>query len=208
MKNTERTALRKTEILDIAERLFLEKGYEKTTINDILIASGMAKGSLYYHFKSKEDVLDGIIERIAEQITLKAQAIANDPALTAHEKIFHIIASSDISGTSNEQVLEELHKSSNALLHQKSIVQTLHAIAPIMAGVVEQGIQEGIYSTQYPLESVEILLIAGQFIFDAGIFSWTPEEAQAKMLAFISITESVLGAAPGSFLFLIEGGSR
>jgi len=208
MKNTERTALRKTEILDIAERLFLEKGYEKTTINDILIASGMAKGSLYYHFKSKEDVLDGIIERIAEQITLKAWAIANDPALTAHEKIFHIIASSDISGTSNEQVLEELHKSSNALLHQKSIVQTLHAIAPIMAGVVEQGIQEGIYSTQYPLESVEILLIAGQFIFDAGIFSWTPEEAQAKMLAFISITESVLGAAPGSFLFIAKGGSR
>jgi AcrR family transcriptional regulator len=205
MKNIERTEARKNEILDIAERLFIEQGYEQTTISDILSVSGIAKGSLYYHYKSKEDVLDGVLCRMTKQITAAAKTTADDPAMTAHEKLFRVLSAISISELPNERMIQELHKPNNALMHQKSIVQTIRAVAPIMAGVVEQGIREGVYHTQHPLETVEILLAAGQFIFDEGVFQWTPAEKTARMTAFIRITETVLDAEEGSFKFLAGG---
>ena len=208
MKNTERTAKSKHKILDAAERLFMEKGYEETTVSDILNASGIARGSLYYHYSSKEDVLDGILQRITEQIVKAAKTVADDPALAAHDKMLRIIPSANISYSPYEQMIEELHRPVNALLHQKGIAQTLNAVAPVIALVVEQGIKEGVYRTQYPLETVEILLVAGQFIFDEGIFQRTLEETAARMTAFVHLTETVLGAKPGSFQFLAGGAVR
>ena len=108
----------------------------------------------------------------------------------------------NIADSPNERMIEELHRPSNALLHQKSIAQTLNAIAPIITEVIEQGIREGVYRTLFPLETVEILLVAGQFLLDEGIFQWTREEMGARITAFIHITETVLGAKPGSFQFL------
>ena len=59
---------RKNEILDVAGKLFGEKGYDATSTNDILKEIGIAKGTLYYHFKSKEDILDAMIERITDSL--------------------------------------------------------------------------------------------------------------------------------------------
>jgi AcrR family transcriptional regulator len=205
MKNAERTEARKNEILDTAERLFMERGYEQTTISDILSVSGIAKGSLYYHYTSKEDVLDGVLRRITAQIVAAAKAVADDSTMPAHEKMLRVIPSVSISESPNERMIQELHSPANALLHQKSIAQTIRAVAPVIAGIVEQGIREGVYHTRYPLETVEILLVAGQFIFDEGIFQWTPDEMAAKMTAFIHITETVLGVEEGSFQFLSGG---
>lgn len=64
---------RRNEILNTAQTLFVTKGYMKTTINDILQAIGIAKGTFYHYFKSKEEVLDAIIERIIQADVAKAQ---------------------------------------------------------------------------------------------------------------------------------------
>ena len=202
MKNEERTAATKHAILDTAARLFMEKGYDQTSIGDILGLSGVARGSLYYHFKSKEDVLDGVLERVTAQITARARGIADDPALTAHEKLARVIASLSISKTQDAAIIQEMHAPSNALLHQKSIIQTIRAVAPLMAGVVEQGAREGVFHVAYPLETVEILLVASLFLFDEGMFKWSAEEMAARMLAFVNIAETVLGAAQGSLQFI------
>ena len=53
MKNLERTETRKNEILDVAENLFFEKGYEHTTINDILNASGRRKRKIFDSFNTR-----------------------------------------------------------------------------------------------------------------------------------------------------------
>ena len=54
---------RREEILDAAEKLFAAKGFDSTSTGDILDAVGIARGTLYYHFKSKEEILDGVIQR-------------------------------------------------------------------------------------------------------------------------------------------------
>ena len=51
-------------ILDVASRLFLEKGYEHTSIQDIINnLGGLSKGAIYHHFKSKEDILIAVTDR-------------------------------------------------------------------------------------------------------------------------------------------------
>jgi len=68
--------IRRAEILDAAQDLFARQGYEATTINDLLQAVKLSKGAFYYHFRSKEEVLDAMIERRADEGIAAAAAIA------------------------------------------------------------------------------------------------------------------------------------
>jgi hypothetical protein len=148
--------------------------------------------------------MDAVINRMVEGIVKCANAIADDSALAVNEKMRDAILSMNISDGVGKVVIEELHKPSNAQMHQTSITKTLQAVAPILAGIVEQGVQEGVYKTPYPLETVEFLLVANQFIFDSGIFRWSKEEMVARALAFVRMMELSLGAAEGSFDFLFD----
>jgi AcrR family transcriptional regulator len=58
---------RRLEILDAAQGLFLSRGYDATTVNDLLNAVGISKGAFYHHFAAKEDVLQALVWRLAEQ---------------------------------------------------------------------------------------------------------------------------------------------
>ncbi|MFB9278099.1 TetR/AcrR family transcriptional regulator [Cohnella cellulosilytica] len=194
---------RKSEILDAAERLFLSKGYARATINDILGEVGIAKGTFYYHFQSKEEVMDAIVMRYIDAGVEAAAAIAADPALTAHEKIFRIVASGGPEADGKEQMIEQLHQVRNAEMHQKSLVESILRLTPVLTSVVEQGIEEGAFRTAYPRETVEFLLVSSQFLFDEGIFQWKPEELARKAAAFASMMEAALGAKRGSFGYML-----
>lgn len=192
------------EILDAAEQLFIQKGYENATINDILDKVKIGKGTFYYYFCSKEEVMVAVVDRMVQSLVSAAKAIAGDATLNAPEKMKRIILSLNISESPGGAMIEELHQPSNAKMHQNSIVATVKAVAPVLASVIEQGIQEGHYSTPYPQETIEILLAANQFIFDAGIFPWEPEELKTRAVAFVHVMELALGAQEGSFRFILD----
>ena len=191
---------RKNEILDAAERLFTVKGYGKTTILDILEQVGIAKGTFYYYFKSKEEVMDAIIERFIEQDVQKARQIALDKGLTPVQKFCGIIAAQQPrTDGPKDRMIEEFHLPANAQMHEKSIVRSILAISPILGQVVSQGVEQHIFSTEYPLEAIQILLASGQVLFDSSMFAWTPAEMEQKVNGFIAAMEAVLGAEAGTF---------
>jgi len=186
---------RKAEILNTAEKLFTTKGYNQTTILDILNEIGIAKGTFYYYFKSKEEVMDAIIMRIVSADAAAAKKIADDPNLSALQKLFQILLTQKPqSGSGKEKMLEQFHRPNNAEMHQKSLVQSILHITPVLTQVIEQGIHENIMATDYPQETVEFLLASVQVILDEGLFHWRPEEAMRKVQAFIYIMEITLGA--------------
>lgn len=82
---------RRKEILETAERLFLTKGYTKTTVNDILKEIGIAKGTFYHYFKSKEEVMDEIIMRIIKEDVTKAKRIVSNHDIPVLDKLFKIL---------------------------------------------------------------------------------------------------------------------
>lgn len=196
---------RRNEILDAAEILFTTKGYGKTTIVDILNKVGIAKGTFYYYFKSKEEVMEAIIERVVDNDVAIAREIVSDNTLTPVEKIFKILKGQQPQDDDNkEQLIEQFHSPSNAEMHQKSISQSVRSLAPILSDVVRQGISEGIFYTEYPTEVMEFLILSGQNLFDPSMFQWSMDEIMVKVDAFISIMETLLGAEKGSFSCMHE----
>ncbi|MBH0346864.1 TetR/AcrR family transcriptional regulator [Bacillus pacificus] len=196
---------RRKEILETAERLFVTKGYTKTTVNDILKEIGIAKGTFYHYFKSKEEVMDEIIMRIIKEDVAKAKAIVSNPSIPVLEKLFRVLMEqSPKSGDVKDKMIEQFHQPNNAEMHQKSLVQSIIHLSPVLAEILEQGIDEGVFSTPYPQETIELLLSSAQVIFDEGLFQWKPEEMMRRAKAYIKMMEVSVGAKEGSFDYMME----
>ena len=196
---------RRNEILDAAEKLFAEKSYMKTTINDILQEVGIAKGTFYYYFKSKEEVMDAVVLRYIDMGTEAIKAIVDDKSLTAPEK-FVILLTKDVTNSENkEEMIEQFHQAGNAEMHQKSLMMSIERMTPLVTDIVLQGIEEGVYNTPYPREMVELILISANLIFDEGLFRWTPEEKLQKAETLAYLIEKALGAEKGSFAYMVSG---
>jgi AcrR family transcriptional regulator len=121
MKEVKEYDVMKNEILDFSEELFFKKGYAKTTIVDILKKTKIAKGTFYYYFKSKEEVLDEIVKRIVKNNIEKAKKIINKENISTKDKFLKALISQNLKNTQNEKILEIIHKPENAKLNQKSL---------------------------------------------------------------------------------------
>ncbi len=199
MRVVKDSEVRKGEILDAAEALFQEKGYAKTTTEDILEQTGIARGTLYYHFKSKEAILSAMIDRQIDRREKEFRSVAEDESLSAVEKLVLVIKLQSSHGV----LAQGLHEKENAQLHQKSFHRSLLRYAPILTQIVEQGIESGEFSTPYPRECVELMFCASQ-LHDPGVFQWTREERQQKVTSFFWLLEVALGLSPGAKARLYE----
>ena len=191
---------RKNEILDVAAELFASKGYEKTSTGDILDRVGIARGTLYYHFKSKEDILDALIERINRMLITGAIKVAEDKSLPVVERIIRTITSLNVDSgeaTIGHEVLEQVHKPQNALMHQKMQQSLLDGVVPVLTGLVEEGNAQGIFHVKYPRETTEMLVLYSVTVFDDR-FSQTPEQLTNRIQAFLHNIEKLLGAEESS----------
>jgi AcrR family transcriptional regulator len=188
---------RRNEILDASEVLFGKKGFDHTSTNDILNQVGIARGTLYYHFKSKEDILDAMIERMTGRLLVIAKKEADNKELNVLDRLSRTIMALNVDSSLGTEVLQQVHKPQNALMHQKMQLQLFSGVIPILTSLVEEGIKEGIFHTDYPEEAVEMCTIYSNNAFD-GLVEQSPEEMQKKVSGFIYNVERVLGAKEGS----------
>ena len=149
---------RKNEILDVAERLFCAKGFDNASTNDILKEIGIARGTLYYHFKSKEDILDAMIERLTNQMVAKASDIALDESIPVLERLTRTMMSLNVDNELGDMIMEQVHRPQNALMHQKVENMLLGRVNKLITKIAEDGIKQGIMQTDYPAEAVEMLM--------------------------------------------------
>ena len=188
---------RRNEILDVAERLFCTRGYDNTSTNDILAEIGIARGTLYYHFKSKEDILDAVIQRIVTKGMTKASKVAQDEQLSVTEKMTQAVMALNIDSGIGDEVMKQIHKPQNALMHQKLRDSLLFGIIPIITRIVEEGIQQGVFQTDYPREAAEMIMIYSHVAFD-DMYEQNEEGMEQRIAGFIYHTERILGTSEGS----------
>lgn len=191
---------RRNEILDAADRLFGQKGFDGTTTNDILEAVGIARGTLYYHFKSKEDIMDALIQRYNARLLEAAQAIAMDKSIPVNERLTRVVMAMNLSGESDKEIMEHIHKPQNALMHQKIQKAIITGVTPVLAAIICEGIEQGVYDTPYPHECMEMLLVYANVIFDDNMIEISGEERASRIGAFIFNVERLLGTESGSLL--------
>lgn len=188
---------RRNEILDVAERLFGTKGFDNTSTNDILNEIGIARGTLYYHFKSKEDILDAMIERMTRQLVAKAKIISEKKELPVLQRLTMMILALNVDNDLGREVMEQVHRAQNALMHQKMRERLLAGVNPLITGLIEEGIEQGICHTDYPAEVVEMTMLYSNMAFDA-LSEYSEGERQRKIAAFIYNLERLLGMEQGS----------
>ncbi|WP_447878399.1 TetR/AcrR family transcriptional regulator [Serratia fonticola] len=191
--------VRRAEILQAASELFQEIGYESTSVDSIVRSAGIAKGTFYYYFKSKDEVLAALAQQLCAEMVARSQIIADDPQLGAIEKFCAIIAAQNQTVEAGQALVEDLHRPENRALHEHSNIETVLAFGPILATVVEQGNQEGVFQVDDPLSTVQFILAGSLFLFGHQMFSWTPEEQAARMQAMLLLIERAFGAVAGSF---------
>lgn len=197
MRVVKEAAERRNEILDAAEVLFVTKGYDKTSTNDILDKVQIARGTLYYHFKSKEDILNAMIDRINSSLFAKAEAIAKDSSVSVIERIVMTITSLRVNTDIGNEIITQVHKPQNALLHQKMQQSLVAGILPILVGLVEEGNAQGIFNVKFPKETTEMLVLYSTIAFDDD-YDESPESVQKRITAFLYNVERLLGAKEGS----------
>lgn len=187
---------RSNEILDAAEKLFAQKGFDDTSTADILNEVGIARGTLYYHFKSKEDIMDGMIQRMTQRMLAKASKIACNHDIPVLMRITQTIMSLNLDNKLGDEIMTQVHRPQNALLHQKMQESLLEGVNPMITTLIEEAVQEGICRTDYPEEAVEMMMLYSNTVFD-DMIEYTRQERQKKIEAFIYNVERLLGVEPG-----------
>lgn len=198
---------RKNEILDAAEALFAEKGFDHTSTNEILEAVGIAKGTLYHHFKSKEDIMDAIIERQSEQMLTAARKTASDRGIPVEERLIRVILAlrlEETQGTGGKRIIEHLHRPQNALMHQKSKRIIMEQVPPILTIVLNDGIEQGLFDTPCPLECMEMVVAYLNTILDDGVIELTEEQRLGRIKAFLFNMERPLNVKEGKLHFIMK----
>lgn len=188
---------RKNEILDVAEQLFAEKGFDNASTNDIINKIGIARGTLYHHFASKEEILDAMVERMTSQSISRAAAVIADKSIPLLERLSAAVISLSLNSGAGAEVFEQIHRPQNALLHQKMQERLMSGVVPLISSLIEEGNADGTFDSLYPYEAAEMIMTYANIAFDA-LADTTPEQMERKSRAFIYHTERILGAEKGS----------
>jgi len=205
-------AARRREILDAALKLIHDKGYERMTIDDVLVGTGMSKGALYHYFRSKRAILEGIVDAMGEGAIRELQAVVDDPNLSAIDKLHAYFRTESAWKADNVTVLSTLmglmRGDNNALLRQKLAQDSTRTTAPLLAAIIRQGCDEGVFDTDYPHESAVIITGMALHLTDAFVDAIEADGGtgadvsgpaiQQVLAAYFQAYERILGAAPDS----------
>ncbi|MDO4298040.1 MAG: TetR/AcrR family transcriptional regulator [Lachnospiraceae bacterium] len=173
-------------ILDVAFRLFMEKGYEHTSIQDIIDhLGGLSKGAIYHHFKSKEDILVAVTDRMTAESNQMLADIRDRRDLTGKEKLRLIFKSSISRPVQDEIFTVAPNLSNNPRLLFSILRETIDEAAPdYIRPIIEQGIADGSIQTDYPAELAELIILAANIWMNPMIFDNTEEESYRKFMVF------------------------
>lgn len=195
---------RRDEIIEAARELFLVKGYDRTTMREVMARLHIAKGTIYHYFKSKEELLDAVLDSMVAAIVREMQQACEQSQGNALEKLRYLILKSAAADSHDQEMIDHLHRPGNAGMHIRMLAKIITLQAPIFEQLIRLGCDEGIFTTQSPLESAEFILAAIQFLTDMGIYPWTREQLTRRAMAMPALVEAQLSAPAGSFQFLLE----
>lgn len=192
---------RRKELIDIAEALFSRKGYEKVAVSDIVKKAKVAQGTFYYYFKTKEEMLDAIVDKMIEDVENHIERFVNRDDVDPLMKFFGLNKLIRTVGKDHEKLVEYLHKEQNAHLHLRVEKRIFPIILPIIEQSIKQGVKEGIFNTRYPREAALFILasssmLSAQYPELAGRTDINWKEFKG----WFNMYERILGAKPGTIM--------
>ncbi len=206
----EEYAEKRNAILDVAQRLIYNRGYEQMTVQDILEDLQISKGAFYHYFDSKQALLEAIIERMQEEVEQLLIPIVQDTHMSALEKLQRFFDTVTRWKTSRKDfflaLLRVWYADDNAIVRQKLRTTSIKWITPWLSLIIRQGIQEGVLTTSYPERVGEVILSLVLDLSDTLgelLLSFQPERdtmlrIEGTVAAYTDALERTIGIPEGS----------
>ena len=185
---------KKDQILDTSLQLFMKKGFDATSISDILSQLDIARGTLYYHFESKEAIMDAIIERLLNQVLEKIEKLMTNDSLSQAEKFMGFFASINLTQlTGDEEIVDYFNQPQNALFHEKSTRLLIKKLSPVLAQIISEGMESGFFDTPFPAETAELILVGITGFVDSKDSPADEDNMNHRMESFLYNAARMLG---------------
>jgi len=208
--------VRRDAFLDVAQQLIQTKGYEQMSIQDVLDRLEASRGALYHYFDSKQALLDGVVERLADSAMAAVAPILADRSLPALRKLERVL--SGIARIKAEQkelvlaVMEVWNSDGNALVREKIGRISASRMEPILAQIISEGIDEGTIKVSAPGETARVILylvrgyqeLAGEHFLARQAGTMTFDDVLRSYSAFTEAFERILGIPKGSVTLMDE----
>lgn len=180
-------------ILNVASKLFLEKGFERTRMQDIAETAGISKGAIYHHFKSKEEIINAVIDNQTQtNKSMFENWLSETEAYSGKEKLIAILEKNIDSQETHclDEIMSTRMKSAEFVL---SYMQNcVNQDAVFISDIIKQGIGDGSLVTNFPDESAEVFLLLMNVWCDPAVFSCNIEKLSHR-LKFLQYLMKSLG---------------
>jgi len=190
---------RRKEFIKAAKELFMEKGFEQTSVSDITNKVGMSHGAFFYYFKSKNDVMKAVIYEILNYWRVFMVDLVANKEMTALEKMQLILRMSVDSQNVKHDINEFFKKEGNAVMYQEHRKKSREIISPLMTQIVDQGVKEGTFNVEYPKETVEYVGYILENLGDSLKAAGNSDEYQRKIRALEIMLEKIAGLGENEF---------
>ncbi|WP_194542929.1 TetR/AcrR family transcriptional regulator [Paenibacillus sp. JZ16] len=181
------------QILTVALNLFMQKGYEQTSIQDIINElGGLTKGAIYHHFKSKEEIWQAVIDHAFKGVDEMLSGIRDDNGLNGLEKLRKISQLSLDNAAHNELASVAPNLLRNPKLLAAQIENIFEKAVPVyIQPIIEQGMRDGSIRTDYPRELSEVLVILTNIWLNPEVIEASPEMMLHKVRFFDEILKGL-----------------
>ncbi|MGL9727171.1 TetR/AcrR family transcriptional regulator [Enterococcus sp. DIV0756] len=195
-------------ILDVSMQLFLEKGYEHTSIQDIVNnLGGLSKGAIYHHFKSKEEILDGVMNKLYQNNENEfdhLQLLKKDSNMTGLQKLQSLLTTALESPRQDEmfKMAPDFLKNPQMLAMQIEGIYT-ESVPHFVQPIIEEGIADGSIKTDHPKELAEVILLLINIWLIPLVHDEDPNSVSNRFALFQEMMEKM-----GIEIFDQEAGKR
>lgn len=180
-------------ILTVALNLFIQKGYEQTSIQDIINElGGLTKGAIYHHFKSKEEILQAVTDQMYKGVDEMLSGVRDDKELNGLEKLRKISRISLDNPAQNEMASAAPNLLRNPKMLAAQIENIFEKGVPLyIQPIIEEGMRDGSIRTEYPKELSEALMILTNLWLNPVVIQATPEMMLRRVKLFDEILKGL-----------------
>ncbi|MBN2370850.1 MAG: TetR/AcrR family transcriptional regulator [Vicinamibacteria bacterium] len=150
------------DILRSATILFRTQGYDAVSVQAIIDAARVSKGTFYYYFKTKEELLDSLVERVTHEALDEIRAAVETEPASAIARLNRFLAASKACRLRNlalvKPALQALMRDENAIIREKSCKRTTALVSPMLADIIRQGVAEGVFVVPDADDMAELIL--------------------------------------------------
>jgi AcrR family transcriptional regulator len=202
-------AVRRDAFVDVAQRLIQASGYEAFSIQEVIDEVGASKGAFYHYFGAKTDLLEAVVERMADGVEAAWEPVMSRPDRTAVQRFEGILATTAQYKAARRElalaILEAWLSDRNAILREKLRKMVARRLTPVLVRILRQGIDEGEFTTTDPEASARVVVAlilgsqeeASRLFVERQVNAVSYADVERTFAAFSDALDRILGLQPG-----------